>query len=174
MKIEYLHASRFGNGRLVAAEFQRQMAAKGAAVEVHHIRELRPSELPSADLYLFSSPGRFGRPIGSMQKFLKKVALPAGTPYALLTTEIAPRPDKKTGQMPTQEELAKDQRVSPTINEILQGKGLVNVAEDKVYVTGLRGPLEEDWQKKVEEFTARIPAASDAHPSPAASAAEAA
>lgn len=30
MKIEYLHASRFGKGATVAAEFKREMAAKGA------------------------------------------------------------------------------------------------------------------------------------------------
>ena len=43
------------------------------------------------------------------------------------------------------------------MNEILQGKGLVEVAEDKVYVTGLKGPLEEGWQHKVEDLVARIP-----------------
>ena len=106
MRIEYLHASRFGNGRLVAAESRRQMAAKGADVDVHHIREVKPSALPSADLYLFSSPGRFGRSISSVRKFLKKVTLPSGTLYAVLTTEMAPRPDKKTGRLPTEEELA--------------------------------------------------------------------
>jgi hypothetical protein len=44
------------------------------------------------------------------------------------------------------------------MNEILQDRGLVKVAEDKVLVTGLRGPLEEGWQKKVEAFVTRIPA----------------
>jgi hypothetical protein len=58
MKIEYLHASKYGNGAAVAAEFKQLMAAKGVAVDVHHIRELRPTELSPADLYLFSSPGR--------------------------------------------------------------------------------------------------------------------
>jgi hypothetical protein len=29
MKIEYFHASRFGNGAMVAEEFNKQMAAKG-------------------------------------------------------------------------------------------------------------------------------------------------
>jgi hypothetical protein len=38
-----------------------------------------------------------------------------------------------------------------------QAAGLVNVAEDKVLVTGLKGPLEEGWQKKVEAFAAQIP-----------------
>jgi menaquinone-dependent protoporphyrinogen IX oxidase len=66
MKIEYLHASKFGNGAMVAAEFARAMAARGVSVEVHHIREVRPTELSAADLYVFSSPGRFGKPIGGM------------------------------------------------------------------------------------------------------------
>jgi hypothetical protein len=74
---------------------------------------------------------------------------------------MAPKPDKKTGKVLSEEDLAKWQRVRPIINEILQGKGLVNVTEDKVYVTGLKGPLEEGWQKKVEEFVARIPVSAD-------------
>ena len=157
MRIEYLHASKYGNGAMVAEEFDKQLAAKGVTVNVHHIREARPDRLPTADLYLFSSPGRMGKPIGGIRRFLKKLRLPAGTKYAILTTEMAPQPDKKTGRIPTEEELAKWQRVRPIMNEFLQGAGLVKVAEDKVLVTGLKGPLEEGWQKKVEAFAARIP-----------------
>jgi multimeric flavodoxin WrbA len=157
MKVEYFHASKYGNGAMVAEEFRKRMAARGVAVDVHHIRDARPKEVPPADLYLFSSPGRMGKPIGRMRRFLKKVELPSGTKYALLTTEGAPRPDKKTGRMPTEEEQAKWQRVIPVMNEILQGKGLVKIAEGKVLVTGLKGPLEEGWQEKVEAFVALIP-----------------
>jgi menaquinone-dependent protoporphyrinogen IX oxidase len=156
MRIGYLHASKYGNGAAVAAEFKKQMTAKGVDVDVHHIREVRPTELSRADLYVFSSPGRFGRPIGGMRRFLKKVKLPAGARYAILTTEAAPKPDKQTGRMPTEEELAKYQRVRPIMNEILQGKGLVKVADDKVHVTGLKGPLEDGWETKVEAFGAEI------------------
>ncbi len=157
MKIEYFHASKYGNGAKVAEEFKTLMAAKGVKVNVRHVREARPKEMPPADLYLFSSPGRIGKPIGRMRRFLKKAILPPGTKYAILTTEGAPRPDKKTGRMPTEEELAKRQRVIPIMNEILQGKGLVKVAQDKVLVTGLKGPLEDGWQKKVETFASQIP-----------------
>ena len=156
MQIEYLHASKFGNGASVAAEFARQMAARCVVINVHHIRELRQTELSLGDLYVFSSPGRFGKPIGSMRRFLKRVKLPAGTRYALLTTEAAPKPDKKTGRMPTEEELAKWQHVRPIMTELLQGKGLVKLAEDKVYVTGLKGPLEAGWQQKVDAFASGI------------------
>ena len=116
-----------------------------------------PKQLAPADLYVFSSPGRMGKPIGAMRRFLKRITLPAGTKYALLTTEAAPRPDKRTGHIPTEEEMAKWQRIIPIMNEILQGKGLVKVAEDKVLVTGLKGPLEAGWQDKVQALVARIP-----------------
>ena len=167
MKIEYVHASKFGNGATVAAEFKQRMAGKSVDVDVHHIRDVSPTDLSWADLYVFSSPGRMGKPIGGMRRFLTKVKLPAGTRYAILTTEAAPKPDKKTGRMPTDEEQAKWQRVRPIMNEILQAKGLVNIAEEAVHVTGLKGPLEDGWQKTVDALVMRILASPDA-PAPVA------
>lgn len=41
--------------------------------------------------------------------------------------------------------------------EILGRKGLVKVLEEKIHVTGLKGPLEDGWQGKVEAFAATIP-----------------
>jgi flavodoxin len=156
MKIEYFHASVFGNGAMVAEEFKKQMAAKGVTVEVHHVDNAKPDAMPPADLYVFSSPGRLGKPIKEIRRFLKEVNLPAGTKYAILTTEPAPKPDKKTGQMPTDEELARYQHIIPIMNELLQEKGMVKVAQARVSVTGLKGPLETGWQKKVEVFVTSI------------------
>jgi len=157
MNIEYFHASKFGNGAMVAEEFKKKMAASGVTVNVHHIQDAIPKKMPPADLYLFSSPGRMGKPRGCVRRFLKKARLPSGTKYALLITEAAPQPDKKTGRMPTAEEMAKWQRVIPIMNQILQEKGLVKVAEGKIKVTGIKGPLEEGWQQRVEAFAAQIP-----------------
>lgn len=159
MHIEYVHASKYGNGAMVAEEFRRRMADRGVGVTVHHVRDVPPRELPPADLYLFSSPGRLGKPLRSVRRFLKKLTLAPGTRYAILTTEAAPGPDKKTGRVPTDEELARWQRVRPIMDEILQGKGLVNVAEDHILVTGLKGPLEQGWEQKVAQFADRIPLA---------------
>lgn len=154
MKIEYFHASKFGNGAMVAEEFKKLVAAKGVTVYVHHIRDARPKEIMPADLYVFSSPGRFGKPIGSMRRFLKKVQLPPGTKYAILTTEAPPSPDKKTGETLTEKEFAKYERVRPIMNELLQAKGMEKVAEGYVQVNPdtLKGPLMDGWQKRVEEF----------------------
>ena len=98
MNIAYYHASKFGNGAMVAEEFKKIMAARGVTVSVQHIRDANPGNPPVADLYVFSSPGRMGKPKGNARRFLRKVSLKAGTRYAILTTQGAPRPDKKTGK----------------------------------------------------------------------------
>jgi hypothetical protein len=156
MNIAYYHASKFGNGAMVAEGFKKIMAARGVTVSVQHIREANPRDLPPADLYVFSSPGRMGKPKGNVRRFLGKVSLEPGTRYAILTTQGAPRPDKKTGKMPTQEELDRWERVIPIMNELLEAKGLKKVAEGAVWVTGIKGPLEEGWQHKVAAFADQI------------------
>ena len=156
MKIELFHASKYGNGAKVAEEFQKLMVMKGHQVNIHHIKESRPKELPQADLFVFGSPARIGKPIGGMRRFLKKVNLPAGTKYALIATHGAPKPDKKTGKMPSAEEIEKWQTSIPIMDELLRAKGMVKVADMKVFVVDLRGPLEEGWQRKVEDFVAKI------------------
>lgn len=156
MKIEYYHASKYGNGAKVADEFRKIMAAKGVDVNVHHVREVRPDEIPPADLYVFSSPGRMGKPIKDMRKFLTRAKLPSGSRYAILATEMNPQPDKKTGKVPTEEELGRCQRVIPIMNEMLKDRGLQKTIESKVYVIGMKGPLENRWQEKVGQFAAAI------------------
>lgn len=156
MRVEYLHASRFGNGAKVAQEFRRQLGAMGVVVEVHHIRDVRAKRLAPADLYVFSSPGRMGKPIASMRRFLRRLELPSGTRCAILTTQLAPQPNKKTGQLPSEDELARWQRILPIMSELLAQKGLVEVAADTVFVTAMRGPLEVGWQDKVSAFAAKV------------------
>ncbi len=156
MNIAFFHASEFGNGARVADEFKRIMETRNTAVEVRHMREARPDLMPRADLYVFSSPGRYGKPIKTARKFVSEVRLPPGTKYALLTTEIRPKPDRKTGRMPTEEEMAKWQRVRPIMNEVLQALGLVKVAEERIFVMDIKGPLEDGWQTKVEAFANQL------------------
>jgi len=48
-------------------------------------------------------------------------------------------------------EPGKCQRILPIMNEMLQLKGLHNVVNEKIYVTGLKGPLEEGWEEKVQD-----------------------
>ncbi len=156
MNIAYYHASKFGNGATVADEFKKVMAAEGVTVHVQHVRDANPRKLAKADLYVFSSPGRLGKPKANARRFLRRVVLEPGTRYAVLTTQGAPTPDKKTGKMPSQEELDRWERIIPIMNEVLEAKGLIKVTEAAVLVTGIKGPLEEGWQRKVAAFADQI------------------
>ena len=158
MKIELYHASKFGNGAMVAEELQRVLKAKGHQVNVHHVKEAKPKELPRADLYIFGSPTRIGKPIGSMRRFVKKVILPQGTKYAVFATHGEETPDKKTGKMPTEEEMKRWRMTIPYMDEVLKGKGLVKVAEKMFFVSAesMKGPLKEGWEEKVREFAGEI------------------
>jgi menaquinone-dependent protoporphyrinogen IX oxidase len=157
MNVAYYHASRYGNGAAVAARFADVMAARGAAVEVRHMRDADPEHLPAADVYVFSAPGFMGKPRRTARSFLRHVRLAPGARYAILTTEIAARPDRN-GQMPDPEKLDRWQRVLPVMRELLDGKG-VEVAEGTVRVTDLKGPLEDGWEEKVRAFADAISAA---------------
>jgi menaquinone-dependent protoporphyrinogen IX oxidase len=158
MHVEYIHASKFGNGARVAERFAQRMEANGVSVSTHHIDEISPTGLSHADLYVFSSPGRMGRPIRGARTFLKRLQLPANTRAAILTTEMAPQPDKKTGRMPTEEEICRFQKVRPIMHQLLLDKGLTEVAQDAVFVTDIKGPLEDGWEMKVDAFADRIAA----------------
>jgi flavodoxin len=158
MKMELYHASKFGNGEKVAKELQRVLEGKGHKVNVHHVKEVKPKEIPTADLYIFGSPTRIGKPIGSMRRFIKKVNLPKETKYAVFATHGADAPDKKTGKMPTEEEMEKWRKTIPYMDDVLKGKGLVKIAEKKFFVKPdtLKGPLVEGWQETVREFANEI------------------
>ena len=59
---------------------------------------------------------------------------------------------------PTEEELDRWRRTIPMLDERLKAKGMIKVAEMKVFVQpeNLKGPLEEGWQKRVEAFVSQI------------------
>jgi len=158
MKVEIYHASKYGNGEKVVAYLQGLLNAKGHQAVFRHVRDANPKDMPPADLYIFCAPTRMGKPIGKMRRFLKKARLPQGAKYALIATHGQPVPDKKTGRMPTQEEIEKYQQNLPVMEGILREKGAVKVADLKVYVNGttLKGPLVEGWEKNVDAFVALL------------------
>jgi len=158
MRIEVFHASKYGNGEKVAEEFKRLMAAEGNQVNVHNIDDVSPKDVGPADLYIFGSPTHMGKATGSMVRFLKKLDIPSGTNYASFCTCSAPRPDKESGALPTEDEHARTRRTIPMIDEQLADKGMVKVGEMTVYVRPetMKGPLEDGWEARVEAFVSRI------------------
>lgn len=156
MHIEYIHASKFGNGLQVAERFRQVMSESGSTVQLHHVRSVDPRHLDRADVYVFSSPGRMGRPLRAVRRFLAAIALPAGTEYGLLTTEATVQAPPTTTGGSGSEEPDPHQRVRPAMHEILQGKGLIPLAEQAIVVSGTKGPLQSGWEQDVAAFAERL------------------
>lgn len=155
VKIAMYYESKSGNNQKIIERLRELLAARGNQVEAQRISDVDPKAIAPADLYVFSSPTMMGKPVRSMRKFLKKAQLSPGAKYALIATHLAVRPDKKTGKMPTEEETAKWQRTLPVMSELLEGKG-TKVSEEKIYVKDMKGPLEDDWEKKVSSLADRF------------------
>jgi len=124
-------------------------AEHGIDTGVHHVKEVDASALATADLYVFSTPGRVGKPIRRMRRFLRSLQLPAGTKVAVVTTEMRPGTAQEDPH----------QRVAPIMDELLGDHGFDLVAEERVFVTGLKGPLEDGWETKVDDLVDKVVAA---------------
>ena len=117
------------------------LSKKGHDVETGSIREINPDSLPNADLYIFSSPTQLGKPPRKMKKFIKKLEIKQeGAKYILMSTYMYP--ESKTLQI---------------MEELLQSKGMTKVSDGvSIKVNGIKGPLEEGYEEKIEEFTKKI------------------
>ena len=72
MKVCIAYETKYGNGKKCMEYLQNVIIKKGHNVEMFSIREKEPTSVPSADLYVFSSPTRIGNLAGKMKKFLNK------------------------------------------------------------------------------------------------------
>ncbi len=141
MKVCIAYESKYGNGKKCVEHLQSIISKKGHDAETSSIREIKPSSIPRADLYIFSTPTHIGGPPGKMKKFLKKLEITEeGTKYALMATCL----DYKTKALQIMESL-------------LQPKGMTKVSDGiKIKVTGIKGPLEDGYEEKLDIFAKEI------------------
>jgi menaquinone-dependent protoporphyrinogen IX oxidase len=140
LKVYIAYESKFGNGKKCVEYLQETLKKKGHTVETSSIREMEPNSMPSADLYIFSSPTHVGRPPRKMRKFLKKLEFPPETKYTTMVTHM--NPNAKTLRH---------------LNNLIEPKGMTKVTEGiAIRVTGMKGPLEEGYEKKIDEFANEI------------------
>ncbi len=141
MKVCIAYESKYGNGKKCVEHLKSVIEKEGHKVDLSSIRDIKPRSIPTADLYVFSSPTHMGGPSGKMKKFLKKLELnKKGTKYALMTTLMDP-------EAKTLEKMV----------EILEDKAMTKVGSGlKIKVTGMKGPLEGGYEQKIEEFAEKI------------------
>ena len=141
MKICIAYESKYGNGKNCVEHLKNIINEKGHNTEIFSVRNIRPDSLPEADIYVFSSPTHIGQPARKIKKFLKKFNVQQeGVKYALMATHL--NPDASTlNKMDSFLETSKMTKIT---------NGL------KVKVEGMKGPLEEGFEKKIESFASDL------------------
>ena len=141
MKACIVYESKYGNGKKCVEHLQDIMSKTGHDVETFSVREVKPNELPQADIYVFSTPTQIGSPARKMKKFLKKLEVKQeGAKYALMTTHSS----DKTNALQKME-------------NFLQPIGMTKITDGlKIKVTGMKGPLESGYEEKLDAFAKDI------------------
>jgi len=139
MKVFIVYESKYGNGKKCVEYLQSVINKKGHDVRSFSIYEIKPGSLPKPDLYIFSSPTHMSGPTWKMKRFLKKLgANQTGVKYSLMTTHMAPEIEINTFQV---------------MENILHSKGLKKIPQElRIKVSGMKGPLESGYEKKIDEF----------------------
>ena len=145
MKVVIAYESKYGNGKKCVEYLQNTIRKKEHEIESFSVSEIKTTSLPQADLYIFSTPTHIGGPTRKMKKFLKKLKISEkGAKYALMTTCMDEKFYDKTKALQVMEDL-------------LQPSGLTKVSDGiKIKVAGMKGPLEKDYEKKLDAFVKEI------------------
>jgi flavodoxin len=136
MNICISYFSKFGNGKICVDELSSALTDMGHSVTVINIPESNPTELPQADVYVFSSPTRAGQPTGKVNGFIKKGSYADGAGFGIMSTGM----DLSTGAL-------------NKLSAAAEKRGLKKAAEGiRLKLGGLKGPLDEGFKDKIKAF----------------------
>ena len=137
MKICIAYESKYGNGKKCVEHLKNIINEKGHNSEIFSVRDTKPDSLPEADIYIFSSPTHIGQPAWKMKKFLKKLDVQnEKVKYALMATHL----DPNASTLDKMDSFIEEKKMTKVTNGL------------KIKVNGMRGPLEEGFEEKIETF----------------------
>lgn len=145
-KISISYITKYGNNKEAMEHLSTLLRAKGHEVLLFDVSETGPEQVPLSDLYVFSSSTHIGGLPGKMNKFMNKFPHKSGR-YALSVTHMVEKsgPEKNSG------------KVLVIMADDLKEVGLTKAVDHlSLTVNGMKGPLEDGWQKKVETFAVSI------------------
>ena len=141
MKVLIIYESRFGNGKKLCEKLREILINKGHDAQIFSVTDTYPKDLPEADLYVFSAPTRMFMLAPAMKSFLKNFEpTKDGAKYALMTTYMNPQV-----------------KALANMEKLLKPRNMKKVTDGfTVKVLGTEGPLEDGYEKRLEEFAEEL------------------
>ena len=137
MKVCILYDSKYGNGKTCMEFLGSFIKDSDHEVEIYSVKEIEPSSIPEADVFIFSAPTHFGNVSGKMKEFIKKIDNKEGKRYSVITTCL------EHGKSDT----------TDTMEKILEEKGMKKAAKSvKIKVKGMKGPVDNNSEKQLKNL----------------------
>lgn len=135
MRVNIVYDSKYGNGKKIAEYLDNSFENNN--VKVFFVKDADPDYIRTADLYIFSTPTHMGKATRKMKKFVKNLQVDGeAQKYGLITTYTKDKTDSLVD-----------------LERMLKGKGLKKATENlKLKIRGKKGPLEEGYQKELDQF----------------------
>lgn len=144
MKVCILYDSKYGNGKTCMEHLGSLIKNNGHEVDIFSVKEIKPSSIPEAGLYVFSAPTHFGDVSKKMKGFIKKIDGKDGKKYLVINTCLAP-------------ENVKENKATDTMEMILEEKGMKKAIESvRIKVEGLKGPADNNSHNQLKELAEEI------------------
>ncbi len=143
MRVVIVYSSRFGNGRKCVECVEARLREKGHDVQVINAPSSDPSQIPPADLYIFSGATEAFGIARDLKRYLKAMPVLKDKRYALVNTHAMKKP-----------------RALPKMEKLLtRGKAMVKVAEIDFRVgegTDRGEGLPPDYQTRLAEWVSAL------------------
>lgn len=131
-----VYSSRFGNGKKCVDFVDEQLRTKGHEVQVINAPKADPTQIPPADMYIFSGATEAFSIARGIKKYLKKLPQMQGQKYALISTHAMDRAialNKMEKLLSKKKKMVKVSTIDFKVNNrAQQGNGLPEGYEDSL------------------------------------------
>ena len=142
MNYVLLYWSRFGHNKKIVEYIKEKLTNQGYEVKMYKTDEADPTNLPSADMYVFSASAEAFRLQRNMRIFMKKMKNMENKKFAIINTHGM----KKKNWL-------------KSMKKILAKKNMDEIAEIDLRIGDGQEKgegLSDDWQDKIDEFIDKI------------------
>jgi flavodoxin len=142
MKYVIVYWSRYGNGKRIVDYLAGKLKKKTSDVKIFKTDESDPTDMPKADLYIFSAPAEAFNVQKNMRKFMKNLQGMENKKYAIINTH----------GMQNKNWLKK-------MEKLLSKKDMKKIAEIDFHVgkkASSGNDIEEGWKEKIDTFAGKI------------------
>ena len=141
MSYVIVYWSRYGNGKKIVETLQTKLKTKKTETQIFTTDEADPTNMPEADLYVFSAPTEAFNVQKNMRKFMKKLEGMDDKKYAIINTH------------------GMERSWLHKMEKLLSKKNMVKVAGIDFQVgknANSGDALVEGWEEKLDSFVKKI------------------